>query len=104
MNKRINTNADVFQVQWQNKALTGNVYNRIPTKRDNGVNNFIKCVNVLNITWIQSLLPMDQPPQYLQLVIHNNTDYLMKELVLLLIIIYFFRYYAKEKAVVGRRE
>ena len=62
MHKHINTNADIFQVQWQNKSFTGNKYKKIPTTRHTQEKHFIKFLNISNITYIQSLFLMYQPP------------------------------------------
>ena len=91
MHKHINTNTDIIQVQCQNKSFTVNIYNPIPKTRQTQVNNFVKRVNVSNITQIYLLLPIAQPPQYLQLIHNIITESLMKQLVLLLVVLFLFQ-------------
>ena len=64
MHKHINRNADILQVQWQNKYFAGNIYNKIPNTRQTWGKNFVKFANVSNITYIYLLFPMDQPTYY----------------------------------------
>ena len=50
--KHINTNAYIVQVLFQNKYFTGNIYNKIPKKRQTQGKYFVKYANISNITYI----------------------------------------------------
>ena len=65
MHKHIDINAVIIQVQWQNKSFTGNIYNKIPQTRQTWGNNFVKCPNVSNITYIYSYC--SQRPHFLSI-------------------------------------
>ena len=44
--KKINTNVDIIQLQWQNHSCTGNIYNKLPKKNQT---QGVRCVKFTNL-------------------------------------------------------
>ena len=104
IHKHININKYIIRVQWQNKSFTRNIYNKITKTSQTCGKYFVKCADIPNITQIQLLLRTNKPPQYLQLIPHIITEYLMKELLLLPMLLFYFRCHISEKSLVGHRD
>ena len=67
-----------MQLQWQNHPCTGKIKNELPNTQQTQVENGVKYINVTNISQIQLPFPMEQPPQYMQLIPNIIAESLMK--------------------------
>ena len=79
MQKNVNTDTGIIEVQWQNNSCTVNIYNKLPEIKYTQGAHSIKCTNVQHIIYIvadtndiNSMEYVVSPSYYQPLTLYSN--------------------------------